>query len=231
MYKIEDPSQIYVIIPCFNEAQVLRQTILPLVKCQYQVVIVDDGSTDNSWRTIQDLPVFYLKHLTNLGQGAALQTGMDFVLKEGGNIAIHFDADGQHPPEEITNLIKPILEENYDIVIGSRFLKKENKNQIPRKKIIVLKLARYFNGLMTGVWLTDAHNGFRALNRNALEKIRFSENGMAHATEILSLIKKQNLILKEIPVNINYTAYSIQKGQSIWNALNILFDLLKKRWL
>ena len=92
-------------------------------------------------------------------------------------------------------------------------------------------MARWVNGMITGLWLTDAHNGFRALNRTALEKIQLTENRMAHATEILSLIKNANLSVKEIPVTITYTEYSMQKGQSMWNAVNILFDLFKKRWL
>lgn len=224
-------QQIYVIVPCYNEAEVLRQSILPLVEQQYKVVVVDDGSMDNSWETIRDLPVFYLKHLTNLGQGAALQTGMDFVIKEGGQIVVHFDADGQHPVEEIPNLIQPLLNGEYDVVLGSRFLNIENAKEIPKKKRVLLKLAIIFNGLVTRVWLTDAHNGFRALNYRALERIRLTENKMAHATEILSIIKKQNLRVKEIPIKIIYSNYSIKKGQSSWNSLNIIFDILKNRWL
>lgn len=225
------PSQIYVIVPCFNEKAVLRQTILPLIDLQLKVIVVDDCSTDLPKETIEDLPIFYLRHAINLGQGAALQTGMDFAKQQDADIVIHFDSDGQHPAHQISELIQPILDGKCDVVLGSRFLQKESIQNIPFKKQILLKLARWVNGIITGLWLSDAHNGFRALNKEALGKIRLTENRMAHATEILSLIKKANLRVKEIPVTISYTEYSMQKGQSIWNAVNILFDLFKKRWL
>lgn len=209
----------------------LRQTLLPLIKQSYQVIVVDDCSSDASKEILGNLPIHYLRHSINLGQGAALQTGMDFALQKGADIVIHFDADGQHPANEIPELIQPILDGKCDVVLGSRFLDKTKIENIPFKKRILLKMACWVNGWITGLWLTDAHNGFRALNRKALQNIYLTENRMAHATEILSLIKKNNLRVKEIPVTISYTEYSMQKGQSMWNAVNILFDLFKKRWL
>ena len=228
---MKNPPQIYVIVPCFNEKVVLRQTIIPLIELQLNVIVVDDCSTDLPKDAIDDLPVYYLRHAINLGQGAALQTGMDFAIQKDADIIIHFDADGQHPSHQISELIQPILDGNYDVVLGSRFLKNKSTQDIPFKKQILLRMARWVNGIITGLWLSDAHNGFRALNKEALNKIRLTENRMAHATEILTLIKKANLRVTEIPVTIKYTEYSIQKGQSMWNAVNILFDLFKKRWL
>ena len=228
---MNNPPQIYIIVPCFNEKAVLRQTLLPLIEQKYNVVVVDDCSSDASQEALKNLPIYYLQHSINLGQGAALQTGMNFAQQQGADIVVHFDADGQHPANEIPDLIQPILDEVADVVLGSRFLDKTKIENVPFKKRILLQAACWVNGWITGLWLTDAHNGFRALNRKALQNIYLTENRMAHATEILSLIKKANLRVKEIPVTISYTEYSMQKGQSIWNAVNILFDLFKKRWL
>lgn len=227
--KIQE--KVFIVVPCYNEKTVIRQTLLPLIHQPYQVIVVDDGSSQDIWSAIKDLPIFYIKHPLNLGQGAALQTGMDFALLQDADIVIHFDADGQHDYRQIPNLLQPILEKNVDVVLGSRFLKKESIEAIPKNKRLVLKLASWFNGIMTGLWLTDAHNGFRALNKNALENIRLTESRMAHATEILSLIKKANLKVQEVPVTITYSEYSLQKGQSIWNSINIILDLIKKRLL
>lgn len=226
-----NPPQIYIIVPCFNEKAVLRKTLLPLIKQKYNVVVVDDCSSDTSQETLEGLSIHYLRHCINLGQGAALQTGMDFVLQKEADIVVHFDADGQHPANEIPDLIQPLLDGKCDVVLGSRFLDKTKIENIPFKKRMLLQAACWVNGWITGLWLTDAHNGFRALNKEALQKIQLTENRMAHATEILTLIKKANLRVTEIPVTISYTEYSMQKGQSMWNAVNILFDLLKKRWL
>ena len=110
--------QIYVIVPCFNEKAVLRQTLLPLTKQKYNVIVVDDCSSDASQEDLKDLPIHYLRHSINLGQGAALQTGMEFALQKDAEIVVHFDADGQHPANEISNLIQPILDGKYDIVLG-----------------------------------------------------------------------------------------------------------------
>lgn len=229
--KKNDNHLIYVIVPCYNEAEVLRQTILPLIEQQYKVVVVDDGSIDNSWESVQDLPVFYLKHLTNLGQGAALQTGMDFVLKEGGKIAVHFDADGQHDAKNISDLVQPILDNEYDIVIGSRFLEHGEAIGLPFIRKIILQLGRIFNKIFTGFWFSDAHNGFRALGIEALKKIDLKENRMAYATEILQQIRKENLSIKEVPVSITYTKYSISKGQNNLNAINIFIDMTIRKLL
>lgn len=221
-------SRIYIIIPVYNEVTVIAQTLHQLVQTAYNIVVVDDGSADGCGEVIQQFPVHYICHPVNLGQGAALQTGMDFARMKGATAIVHFDADGQHRVSDIELLLSPIINNDCDVVFGSRFLNKTDV-QIPFSKKLFLQLARYVNWMFSGIMLTDAHNGLRAMNSRALEKIYFSENRMAHASEILLLVKEDRLSYTEVPVTIEYTEYSKRKGQSLWNAVNIIFDLLFKK--
>jgi len=178
---------------------------------------------------LNGFPVYYLRHLTNLGQGAALQTGTEFALQQGAQFIVHFDADGQHSPELISSLIQPIRTGECDVVIGSRFLKASDRQQVPPEKQILLKVGVFVTWIFSGVWLSDTHNGFRALSAHAASQVRMTENGFAHATEILELFKRAGLRLKEIPATVRYTEYSRSKGQSIFNSINIVFDLLLRK--
>jgi polyprenyl-phospho-N-acetylgalactosaminyl synthase len=215
---------IFVIVPAFNEETALRSTVSSLLATGYTIVVVDDGSAEKQSDVLQGLMVHYLQHPVNLGQGAALQTGNAYALKMNAEFIVHFDSDGQHLPENIQTLLQPLLENKCDVTFGSRFLDKKNK--LPFSKKVVLQLARMLNFFLTGLLLTDAHNGLRAMNRNAAEKIILRENRMAHASEILFLVKKNKLRFKEVPVEIRYSDYSTQKGQSSWNSIRIFFDLL-----
>ena len=217
------------VIPAYNEGTVLGQTVDELARYRFNIVVVDDGSSLPASQFLENRPVHYLRHLTNLGQGAALQTGMDYALQKSASIIVHFDADGQHSPELICKLIEPIRSGECDVVMGSRFIDPKDRNEVPALKRLVLKAGVFVSWLFAGLWLTDTHNGFRALSREAARRIRLNENGYAHATEILELIRKSRLRYKEIPATIRYTEHSMAKGQSIFNSFNILFDLLLRK--
>jgi glycosyltransferase involved in cell wall biosynthesis len=222
-----DNSDVFVIIPSYNEdAGVVRQTLLPLIAQHYTIVIVDDGSPGDTFAHFSDLPVFYLRHSVNLGQGAALQTGMEFAKRKGATYVVHFDADGQHPAAGLSQLLAPLRAGTADVVLGSRFLRREDESNIPPIRKVVLTAARAVNGLFTGMWLSDAHNGLRALNQQALAVIQLTENRQAHATEILYQIRRNRLRAVEVPSSVTYTAYSRSKGQSSMNAFSVLVDLI-----
>lgn len=220
----------FVIVPVFNEISVLDETLSKLLACNYRIIVVDDGSTDGIEKIIRNYPLLFLQHRLNLGQGAALQTGMIAAKFLGADLVVHFDADGQHDAGEIEKLIEPLKHANYDVVFGSRFLKNEDRQSPPFGKKIILQVGRYVNWMFYGILLSDAHNGFRAMNRNALEKISITQQRMAHASEILHLVKKHKLRYKEVPVAIYYTKYSRRKGQNIFNTVNIIFDLIFKKF-
>ncbi len=223
------PQRAIIVIPCYNEGKALKTSVQELLDHNYEVIVVDDGSEHSAWEQIKELPVHFLRHCINLGQGAALQTGMDYAKRLGADAVVHFDADGQHSPADIPALLTAL--ENCDIAMGSRFLRAEDLAQVPFMKRQLLRCARLVNYAFTGLWLTDAHNGFRALGPKALSCIDLTENRMAHATEILSQVKAHGLTWREVPTSIRYTSYSKQKGQKWYNSLNILIDLILNKIL
>ena len=219
-------EEIVVVIPAYNEDGMVRQVVESLLKQQIgTIIIVDDGSHVPVSHAVHGLPVIVLRHRVNLGQGAALQTAFAYAKKLAPSIVITFDADGQHDAGDIPAMIAPLQQNKADVVLGSRFLPGSGPS-IGLSKKLVLQLARFINFLLSGALLSDAHNGYRALNRQALEKIELTENRMAHASEILFEIRRHRLRFCEVPVHIRYTDYSKQKGQSAWDSVRILFDLV-----
>ncbi len=216
---------VFVIIPAYNEANVLLETINGLLPYNYTIVVINDGSTDNTAIVLKELPVHCISHCSNLGQGAALQTGLDFATRNAAAYFVTFDADGQHRPSDIALMINKLNIANAEVALGSRFLAGAQTNISAPKKII-LKLARFVNFFATGLFLTDAHNGLRVLNANAANKIKLTENGMSHATEIIAEIKKHRLKYIEVPVEVLYTGYSRKKGQSLLNSFKVLQDII-----
>ncbi|MCW5875506.1 MAG: glycosyltransferase family 2 protein [Anaerolineales bacterium] len=223
------PARIFVIVPAYNEGRVLRASLKPLLGTGYSIVVVDDGSTDNTWRQLASLAVHRVRHPFNLGQGAALQTATSYALEAGAEYILHYDADGQHRVEDIPSLLEPVLRGEADVALGSRFLRRDDLQAVPFSRRLLLKGAVLVNWLLTGLWLSDAHNGFRALSRAAAQKIVLRENGFAHASEILQQIRTHRLRFVERPTRIRYTEYSLHKGQRFWHAFDVLVDLLIKR--
>lgn len=169
--------------------------------------------------------IYLLHHKVNLGQGAALQTGIDFALAINASFIVTFDADGQHSARDITVLLEPLQKNEADIALGSRFLT-SGRHNASRKRKWLIKAARWINYFFTGLLLTDAHNGLRAMTAKAAREFHIRENRMAHATEILLFIRRKKLRYKEVPVTISYTDYSRKKGQSGFNSIRIFFDLV-----
>lgn len=218
-------SNIYIVIPVYNERESIKHVVDSLLLHQYSVIVVDDGSTDRSIEIIQTLPVYYLQHAVNLGQGAAIQTGISFALLNQAEYIVTFDADGQHVVADIETLLTPLLNKEADIVFGSRFIAGSFTN-ISFGRKVALNIARLINYLFTGLLLSDAHNGLRAMNKTAAAIIRIREQGMAHASELLLEVKRNKLRFCEAPVSILYTDYSKKKGQPAINGFKIFFDLL-----
>ncbi|NLV73446.1 MAG: glycosyltransferase family 2 protein [Chloroflexi bacterium] len=230
--SLPSPTQtVFIVVAAYNEGRVIAETLAPLIAQHFKVIVVDDGSTDDSWNILKRLPVYSLRHPINLGQGAALQTGAEFALKQGARYIVHFDADGQHNPHDIPNLLAPLIEGSADIVLGSRFLRAADANEIPWQRRLLLSAAVWFNWLFTGLHLSDAHNGFRAFTAEAAKSLVIHENRSAHASEILTIIKRCGLRFAECPTTVRYTTYSRTKGQRGITAFDIVFDLVMRRFL
>jgi len=217
-------KNICVIVPFYNEEEVISKVLSELIDKNYNVLAIDDGSTDKSSEIAKSLTCKVLTHPSNFGQGAALQTGISFArLNPNIEIFVTFDADGQHKVSNIEDVIKPIANNETDFVFGTRF--QDDKTKFPFFKRFILKLAIKYTKLSTGVAITDTHNGFRAFNKEAARMINLDFPGMTHASEFLEKAGRSGLRIKEVPVHIIYTQYSKRKGQSLWNSINILTDL------
>jgi len=196
-------TKIFCVIPTYNEAKTINQVIASVKPLVDQVIVVDDGSTDNSYNLAERNNVIVLRHLINRGQGAALKTGTKYAINAGAEIIIHFDADGQFLAQDIKAILQPIINNQAEIVFGSRFLDKTNRSTIPGiKKYLIIPLAKLVNKLFLGVDLTDPQSGFRAMTGVAAKQINWQQDRMAHCSEILQQAKLKKLKIKEVPINI-----------------------------
>lgn len=220
-------NDVWVIVPAYNEGARLARTLQPLCGRYANVVVVDDGSSDDTHAVALRSPVWVLRHIVNSGQGAALQTGLSFALARGATYLVTFDADGQHSPEEIERLVQPVRNGTVDVALGSRFL--GTTVGMPRARWLVLKMGVLFTRVFSRVRVTDAHNGLRAFSRQAAQQLRITLNRMAHASEILDQIRARRLRYGEVPVTIHYSGDTMAKGQSSWNALGIVAQLFLGR--
>ncbi|HRH23945.1 MAG TPA: glycosyltransferase family 2 protein [Candidatus Magasanikbacteria bacterium] len=208
------------IVPAYNESKRIKSVVKSLIPQVDKVVVIDDASIDDTAVHAEAAGAIVLTHPINLGQGAALETGQVYARMLNADIVLHFDGDGQFDVRDIVQA-KKIIESGVDVVLGSRFL--GVSSQIPWfKRCIILPIARLVNWLFTGIKLTDAHNGFRMLGRRGLEHITITHNRMSHATEIISLIKKNNLTYREFPVSVTYHEY----GQKVSGGFTIIKDLI-----
>ncbi|MDD2680681.1 MAG: glycosyltransferase family 2 protein [Patescibacteria group bacterium] len=211
--------KIICVIPAWNEAKHIVQVVEKVKNKVDQVIVVDDHSTDDTYRLAQEAGALALRHPINRGQGAALQTGTDQALKMGADIIVHFDADDQFSAEEIKDITAPIINNEADIVFGSRFL--EKKSALPySKKYIILPLGRLINHLL-GAHTSDPQSGFRAYTKEVANSFRIENNGMAHCSEILIKLSHSHWRIKEVPITVTYHEY----GQKFSGGFRILKDL------
>ncbi|GAA5180696.1 glycosyltransferase family 2 protein [Niveibacterium umoris] len=220
-------SDVWVVIAAYNEGTVLSDVVRTVRAAFQNVVVVDDGSSDDTAEAAASAGAVVVRHPINLGQGAALQTGIDFALRAGADAVVTFDADGQHRVEDAQLMLERLWQNKWDVAIGSRFL--GSAENIPPIRRMVLRLAALFTWATAGVRLTDAHNGLRAITAQAARKLRIRQNRMAHASEIIEMIGRSQLRVGEVPVKIIYTEYSLAKGQKLSNSIHIVLDLLMGR--
>ena len=218
-------EEVWLVVPLFNEARVIGDVVRSAREVFPHVVCVDDGSTDGSAAHAAAAGAVVVSHPVNLGQGAALQTGFEYALSVPSmRWAVTFDADGQHQIQDVVAMLDKARAEDLDVVFGSRFL--DQRTQASALKKVVLRLAIAYTNLTTRTRLTDAHNGLRAISRPVVERIDITQNRMAHASELVAQIGEMDVRYGESPVHILYTDYSRSKGQSVWNAVNILVELI-----
>lgn len=220
---------IYVVVPAYNEAAMVGSVVSALRQRYVHVVVVDDGSSDDTASVAAGAGAITLRHCINRGQGAALQTGLRYSLQCGAHCIVTFDADGQHDHRDIETLTRPILTGHVDVALGSRFVGSGSAEGLPWSRRLLLKAAVMFTRVISRARVTDTHNGLRAFSRRAAEQLNLSVDRMGHASEIIDQVSDMGLPYTEVPVHIRYTEYSRLKGQTDMGAVSVLAGYLLGR--
>lgn len=217
-----------VVIPMYNEGPVIAEVVATILTRFERVVCVDDGSGDDCASIARAAGATVLQHPVNLGQGAAIETGIRFAIRDPSTThVVTFDADGQHDVNDAAAMVLHCIEHDLQVVLGSRFL--ATTHSVPPARRILLRAATCFSQITTGLQLSDAHNGLRVFRRDAARHLSLRMHGMSHASEILGKIAAHGWTYAEHPVTITYTDYSRAKGQRAYNAFNIAFDVAFSR--
>ena len=220
-----DGFKIYVIIPAYNERKTIKNIIEEMKDRNLNIIIIDDGSKDETYKIAQKSTYSYngfvYKHVLNRGLGAALKTGIEAALKKGADIIVTFDADGQHDPEDIIPVCKPIMEGRADFVVGTR-----NFIEMPLSKKLGNNIMNNLTRIFYGIHVNDSQSGLRAFNRKAAEIIEINMHGYGVSSEIIGEVKNNNLKIEEVPIKTIYTDYSMSKGTNLVEGVRILFKLI-----
>lgn len=221
----------WIVIPAFNEASVIAEVVADLRTVFDHVVCVDDGSRDDTGDRALGAGAHVVRHPVNLGQGAAIQTGVEYArARPGAATFATFDADGQHRVKDVVKMIDRLTAEDLDIVVGTRFAHGSAPERMPALRRLLFPIIAKVSPSSRRLGLTDAHNGLRVFNADVANTLNLTMNGMAHASEFVSLIVEHRWRVAEEPVEILYTDYSMSKGQPLVNGVNIVFDgLLRGR--
>jgi len=207
-------SDILIILPAFNEASVIGSVISRLKCIGYtNVCVIDDGSSDKTGKEALSKGAMLLTHPINRGAGAATQTGISYAKNTGFQYVVLMDSDGQHLPTDIEKLCASMEQTNADIVIGNRFSREDN--DIPNHRIVYNQIANIFTNIFCKKKYLDTQSGFRLLNRKAIEKMQIKNRGFGFCSEMLIYSEKAGLIIKETPIQVLYTTYSMNKGQNL----------------
>lgn len=220
-------KEIYIVIPAFNEEKVICDVIADLKQCgYYNLVIVDDGSSDNTFLQALNVNPITLRHKINRGKGAAVKTGFDVAKYCGAGIVVTMDGDGQHDPKDIEKLTKPILENGIDVVLGSRLL---NTEGMPFIKVIANKIGNIVTTLLYGIKVSDSQSGFRAYSQYAATKINTKADKYEYDSKVLREVKNNRLLYVEVPIRVLYTEYSKGKPQK-QGFINGIKTLVRMIW-
>lgn len=219
-------KNIWIVIPAFNEETAIQAVIEEIRKFGYKnIIVVDDGSSDNTYQIAKNSGATSLRHKINRGKGATTKTGIEAAKILGAEIVVTLDGDGQHNPADIAKLTAPIEFENFDVALGTRLL---NPKGMPFHKIIANKIGNFFTWYLYGLWVTDSQSGFRAYSQRAINLIDTRADRYEYDSEIIREIYKYKLKYKEVPIEVRYTQYSMGKiqKQGFWNGLKTLYKMV-----
>lgn len=219
--------KILVCVPAFNEAKTIKEIIAKSKKYADTVIVYDDGSTDDTYKAASAAGATVIRNPQNNGYGVAIRSLFQAAKEQNADIMVTLDSDGQHDPDQIPALIEPLLQQQFDIVIGSRFLNNNDKEKIPRYRSFGIKTITKLTQAASYGGITDSQSGFRAYNRNALSKINLFEDGMAVSIEILLRAKEKKLLTTEVPITINYDIEDTSTHNPLTHGIGILYSILQ----
>lgn len=214
-------------IPAFNEGKVINSVLNTIPESideirQIDTMVVDDGSTDDTYSLVKGKKIIVLRHILNRGLGGALKTILSYAKSENYDILVTMDADGQHDSKDIVKLVQEIIK-GKDVVIGTRW---QNNTDVPFSRWLVNRLANIITYIFFGIWSSDSQSGFRAFGKHAINSISLQTDGMEVSSEFFREIYRNKLRYGEVQIRGIYTEYSLSKGQNISNAPNVFFNLL-----
>ena len=219
--------KIFVCVPAFNEAKNISEIVKKSKKYADGVIVYDDGSTDNTFELATSAGATVIKSPKNTGYGSAIRALFQAAREQDADIMVTLDSDGQHNPEHIPRLLEPVLTQNFDIVIGSRFLNKDDSEKVPRYRTFGIKTITKLTQRASFSGLTDSQSGFRAYNKNALEKINLFEDGMSVSTEILLRAREKNLLATEVPITVSYENYDTSTHNPISHGIGVVYSVMQ----
>jgi len=220
-------KKIFIVIPAFNEEEKISSVVKKILDFWYKnIVVIDDWSTDWTKKILEKLQnewnIFYSSHFVNKWAWAATQTWFDLALKKWAEICVTIDADWQHNPAEISKLVKPIENWEYEVVIWSRFLKLQ---KMPIHRIFFNKIWNLITWFFFWLYVSDSQSWFKAFSKKALEKIQIENNWYEFCSEIIQKINSNKIKFKEVQISVLYTKYSQSKWQSLINWFKTLLKL------
>lgn len=225
-------KRVAVVIPAYNEAQAISEVITNISKLlnkqpfDYEIVVVDDGSADDTAKIAAQSGATVIQHILNSGSGGATATGLSYADRYNFDAAATIDADGQHSPKDLLKGVQLMLKGEADLLIGSRLINSEGMSKV---KVLGNKGLSFITYLIFGVNSTDSQSGLRIFSRRSLRDLKWKTSGYEFCSEMLWRAKQQNLHIDEYPIDAIYTEYSKSKGQNNWNAFNIIKSLLRRR--
>ncbi|AXI25103.1 hypothetical protein CFE53_02610 [Methanofervidicoccus sp. A16] len=227
-----DKEDIYIVVPAYNEEKVIKDTLRKLKSEGYHnIIVVDDGSKDKTSNIAREEGVILCRHIINRGLGGALGTGIKCALEYNPKVIVTFDADGQHDPKDIEKVVKPILYEGYDMVVGSRLMDREELKNMPVVKRVGNILLNVITYLLGGYLVTDSQSGLRAFSKRAAEVIlsNLKSNRYEVSSEFIIIARREGLKFKEVPIKTIYTEYSMSRGTNVITGIKILIKLIIQR--